>query len=332
MTANEQTEAPEVAVIGAGSIGVAFAIVFATAGIKVRVFDPFPQARVRGEAEIADRLAMLAEHGLLPHSPATVAAHINFPDSLPTAVSDVCLVQECAPEKLEVKVEIIEEAARYAPADSVLASSTSAIVPSRIAERLGESAARRVVVGHPGNPPYLLPVIEVVPSPHTTEATTALALDIYRTAGLRPVVVRDEVEGFVFNRLQGALLREAYCLLRDGVASVDDIDEVVRSGLGPRWSIIGPFETVDLNTRGGIESHASKMGPAYARMGAERGQNDPWTPELVAQAVSERRELLSLTDWPDRVRWRDEQLMRLRAARSGDGRGQSVEAGPRPQT
>jgi 3-hydroxyacyl-CoA dehydrogenase len=98
--------------------------------------------------------------------------------------------------------------------------------------------------------------------------------------------VRREVEGFLFNRLQGALLREAYCLVRDGVASVDDVDEVVRSGLGRRWALIGPFETSDLNTRGGIESHAAKMGPAYERMGAERGQHDPWTPELVAEVTA----------------------------------------------
>jgi 3-hydroxyacyl-CoA dehydrogenase len=151
-----------------------------------------------------------------------------------------------------------------------------------------------------------------VPSPFTAEAITGRATEVYRAAGLRPVLVRREVEGFLFNRLQGALLREAYCLVRDGVASVDDIDEVVRSGLGLRWSVIGPFETVDLNTRGGIESHAAKMGPAYERMGAERGQNDPWTPELVGDVTAQRRALLDLDDWDERVRWRDRQLIHLR--------------------
>ena len=120
-----------------------------------------------------------------------------------------------------------------------------------------------------------------------------------------------EVEGFVFNRLQGALLREAYCLVRDGVASVEDIDEVVRSGIGRRWSVIGPFETVDLNTRGGIEEHAKRMGPAYERMGAERGQHDPWTTELVAQVAVQRRAVLPLSDWEHRVQWRDEQLLAI---------------------
>ena len=104
--------------------------------------------------------------------------------------------------------------------------------------------------------------------------------------------------------------------MRDGVASVEDIDTIVRKGLGLRWSVIGPFETADLNTRGGIESHAQKLGPAYARMGAERGQQDLWTPELVAQVVAARRAQLPLEAWGERVAWRDHELMRRLAAAS----------------
>jgi len=152
-----------------------------------------------------------------------------------------------------------------------------------------------------------------VPSGYTSQEYVDKAVAIYREAGLKPVVVRKEIEGFLFNRLQGALLREAYCLVRDGVATVDEVDEVVRSGLGRRWSFIGPFETADLNTRGGIESHAQKMGPAYARMGAARSQDDPWTDELVAQVTEQRRGMLPLDEWDERVRWRDAQLMKLKA-------------------
>ena len=113
----------------------------------------------------------------------------------------------------------------------------------------------------------------------------------------------------MFNRLQGALLREAYCLVRDGVVAVEDIDRLVRDSLGLRWSVIGPFETADLNTRGGVASHAEKMGPAYARMGAERGQNDPWPPELVGGVEQERRQPLPLDQWAERVAWRDRAIM-----------------------
>src|SRR5699024_3584449 len=108
----------------------------------------------------------------------------------------------------------------------------------------------------------------------------------------------------------------AYALVWDGVATVEDIDTVMRDGLGLRWSFMGPFETVDLNTRGGISSHAETMGPAYERMGAERGQHDPWTRDLVAEVERQRRALVPLDQWKDRVAWRDRQLQLLAATRS----------------
>ncbi|AKS34583.1 3-hydroxyacyl-CoA dehydrogenase [Mycolicibacterium goodii] len=301
------------ALLGAGSIGVSFAILFATKGFAVGVFDPDPAAQPRAAAELTRRLDQLRAFGQLDEDPERVTARIRFTTSLPDAVTGAGFVQECAPERAEVKVPLLREAASFTTDDVPLASSSSAIVPSTLCADLPEDVARRVLVGHPGNPPYLLPVIEVVPAPVTAPRIVDAAVSVYRAAGMRPVLVRKEVEGFVFNRLQGALLREAYCLLRDGVATVDDIDEVVRSGLGRRWSFMGPFETSDLNTRGGLASHAEKMGPAYQRMGAERGQHDPWTPDLVAEATAQRRKLLDLADWDARVLWRDEQLLRLRA-------------------
>jgi 3-hydroxyacyl-CoA dehydrogenase len=274
------------------------------------VYDPFDEALPGAAADLRERLKQLADLG--GTDPVDAEARVRFTADLDAALAEAEFVQECAPERVDLKQELLQRAAARTPPGVPLTSSSSAIVPSRLAEGLDAVVAERILVGHPGNPPYLLPVVEVVPSPFTAEAVTQRATDVYRAAGLRPVLVRREVEGFLFNRLQGALLREAYCLVRDGIASVDDIDEVVRSGLGRRWSVIGPFETVDLNTRGGIESHAAKMGPAYERMGAERGQNDPWTPELVGAVTAQRRALLDLDDWDERVRWRDRQLIRLR--------------------
>ncbi|MDX1875724.1 3-hydroxyacyl-CoA dehydrogenase [Mycolicibacterium sp. 120266] len=293
---------PPVAILGAGSIGVAFAILFATNGFDVTVYDPVEEALPRAAEDLALRLAQLG----------TDTDRVTFTTDLPAALAGAGFVQECAPERADLKRTLLQRAAALADADVPLVSSSSAIVASTLAEGLAPQIAARVLVGHPGNPPYLLPVVEVVPSPATAEAIVADTVAVYRSAGLRPVLVRKEVEGFVFNRLQGALLREAYCLVRDGVATVDDIDEVVRSGLGLRWSFMGPFETADLNTRGGIASHAAKMGPAYERMGAERGQYDPWTPELVAEVTAQRRALLDLQDWDQRVRWRDRKLIELR--------------------
>lgn len=293
---------PPVTILGAGSIGVAFAILFATNGFDVTVYDPVEEALPRAAEDLALRLEQLG----------TDTDRVTFTTDLPAALAGAGFVQECAPERADLKRTLLQRAAALTDADVPLVSSSSAIVASTLAEGLAPQIAARVLVGHPGNPPYLLPVVEVVPSPATADAIVADTVAVYRSAGLRPVLVRREVEGFVFNRLQGALLREAYCLVRDGVATVDDIDEVVRSGLGLRWSFMGPFETADLNTRGGIASHAAKMGAAYERMGAERGQHDPWTPELVAEVTAQRRALLDLRDWDQRVRWRDRKLIELR--------------------
>jgi L-gulonate 3-dehydrogenase len=305
--------ASTVAIVGAGSIGVAFAIVFARAGLSVRVQDPDASRRAAVPQEVAARLADLADFGLVRETASTILDRIVFTAELAEVVAGADLVQECAPERLEVKRQLFTELDRLAPPSAVLASSSSAIRPSTFAAGLPGQA--RCLVAHPGNPPYLLSVVELVPAAFTSTETVSRTAQIFEQAGMAPILVRKEVEGFVFNRLQGALLREAYCLVRDGVASVEDIDRIVRDGLGLRWSVIGPFETADLNTRGGIASHAEKMGPAYARMGAERGQNDPWTPELVGRVEQERRARLPLDHWAERVAWRDRALMALLACR-----------------
>ena len=301
--------ATQAAVIGAGSIGVAFAIVFARAQWIVRMYDPDAVRRERVPDEIMGRLRELDNFGLLSEPVDVLMGRIEIVATLEHAAVDADLIQECAPERVELKEMLFAELDVIAPADAILASASSALTTSSFVGNL--SGRHRCLVAHPGNPPYLIPVIELVPAPFTASGVVERALSLYQNCGLKPIVVRKELEGFVFNRLQGALLREAYCLVRDGVATVDEIDTVVRDGLGLRWSVIGPFETVDLNTRGGIASHAIKMGPAYERMGAERGQHDPWTPALVEKVAAARRAALPIEQWDERVAWRDQNLMAL---------------------
>ncbi|WP_144111276.1 3-hydroxyacyl-CoA dehydrogenase [Paraburkholderia sp. BCC1886] len=299
----------KVAIVGGGSIGVAFCIVFARAGFAVRLYDPAQERRLAVKPEVAARLADLAEFGLLDEPAQSLLARIEVFDEIAGTVRDAVLVQECAPERVDLKRELFAQIDAYAPVTAVLASASSALTTSSFADALPGRA--RCLVAHPGNPPYLIPVIEIVPAPFTDAAAVARATALYEAAGMSAVHVGGEIEGFVFNRLQGAVLREAYCLVRDGVASVADIDRVIRDGVGLRWSVTGPFETVDLNTRGGIASHAQKMGPAYERMGASRGQFDPWTPELVERVEAARRADLPLEEWDARVQWRDRRLMGL---------------------
>ena len=305
-----QDARPAIAIVGAGSIGVAFAIVFARTHHAVRLFDPDAAARERALSTFAARLDDLVEAGLQDRaSIAEVLPRLTVCAELADAVGTADLVIECAPERVEIKRDLFAQLDALTKPDAVLASASSFLAASKFTEDL--KGRERCLVLHPGNPPYLIPVLEVVPAPYTSKACVERAMQMSATAGLKPVLVAREVEGFLFNRLQGAVLREAYCLVRDGVASVEDIDTVMRDGLGMRWSVIGPFETADLNTQGGIASHAVKMGPSYERMGKERGQNDPWTPELVAKVEAQRREVLPLDQWQDRVAWRDRALMKV---------------------
>lgn len=304
---------PNVAVIGAGAIGRAFAVLFASAGFPVRLQEPDSAQRDGALGAIAATLDDLEAYGLIDISPAQALTCVTVTADVAEAVRDTAYVQECAPEREDLKRAIFAQLDALAPAEAVLASSSSAMPASRFAGDLPGSA--RCLVAHPGNPPFLLRVIEMVPAPFTSPEAIDRATAIVEAAGLYPVHVGREVEGFIFNRLQGAVLREAYCLVRDGVADVADIDRVMRDGLGLRWSVIGPFETVDLNTAGGIAEHARRLGPAYARMGAERGQNDPWTEDLVADVVRQRRTELPLDERPERIAWRDRQLMALLAHR-----------------
>jgi 3-hydroxyacyl-CoA dehydrogenase len=304
---------PTVAIVGAGSIGLGWAIVFARSGSAVRLVDVDPASRTAALGHVARRLDDLHRNDLLDEDPATVLDRVAVVAQLADAVAGADWVQECVVEDLGEKRELFALLDTLAGPDTVLASSTSMIACSRWAD--GLAGRHRCVVVHPGNPPYLLPVAEIVPAPFTSEQTVARARAVLTGAGMTPVLVHDEPEGFVLNRLQGALLREAYCLVRDGVASAADVDRVVAGGLGRRWAVIGPFATAQLNTRGGVRRHAQVMGPAYARMGAERGQHDEWTDALVATVAAELAERLPSEGWEEQVARRDHALILLERVR-----------------
>lgn len=296
-----------IAIIGSGSIGTSFAIVFARAGWTVRVYEPDKHRRDDIPEDVARRLETLHSYGLTNEPLTDISRRIHVHADITAAVRDARLVQECVPEQVQLKRELFSSLAELTDSGCIVASSTSFIPSSQSAAYTG--IEERVLVAHPGNPPYAIPVIELVPNPKTRPEIFETANEIYTAVGMSPVVVRQEIPGFIFNRLQGALLREAYSLVQDGVASVDDIDTVVRDGLGRRWSFMGPFETLDLNTRGGIKSHAEKMGPSYQRMKRSTEEEAEWTADLVAKVTQQRRYFMPLEEWEKRVAWRDEQLL-----------------------
>lgn len=320
-----QGEAPAVALIGGGSMGLGWAIVFARAGCAVRVFDAAPAVLDAVQPGIASRLSGLAAHGLIAEAPEEILARISVTTDLDAALADVVHVQESVPERLDLKLELFRDLDARAPAGAVLASSTSSLPASEFTADLPGRA--RCLVAHPANPPYLMPIVEIVPAPWTAPDAVERTRALMARVGQTPVTLKREVNGFIYNRLQGAVLREAYWMLKEGVADAAEIDRVMTSGLGLRWSIIGPFETADLNYRGGLEEHARRMGARYREMGAERGQPDEWDADLVGRAAAERRAVLPLEAWDARVAWRDEHLMRALAARLAADEADTAEAG-----
>ncbi|WKN48495.1 3-hydroxyacyl-CoA dehydrogenase [Nocardioides sp. Arc9.136] len=303
-----------VAVVGAGSIGVAWAVVFARAGHQVRVHDVDAARRDLVPREVRERADELAAHGLLA-DPEALASRVEVGDDLAEVVGPAVHVQECVVESEEVKRELFAVLDRVASPTAVLASSSSMMPVSRFAADL--PGRDRCLVVHPGNPPYLLPVAELVPAEFTSADTVERTHALLLAAGMAPVRVEREVEGFLFNRLQGALLREAYRLVRDGVASATDVDRVVSQGLGRRWAVLGPFATADLNTRGGLTRHAELMGPAYLRMGAEHGEVEEWPAELVARVADDLHAEQHPDEWAANVLSRDRALMRVAGAVTG---------------
>jgi L-gulonate 3-dehydrogenase len=300
---------PKFAIIGSGSIGIGWAIVFARAGYNVKVFDIEAAALKNFESQVKNRLELLEENKLLTNSPKKIMSRIKTTLDLAEAVSDADYVQECGPENLEIKRELFTKLANLAKSDAILASSSSALRPSEFAS--GIESNERCLVVHPGNPPYLISIAEVVPAEFTSEEAIKTCTDLLTKVEIIPIRVNNEPQGFVFNRLQGAILREAYCLVRDGVISPTDLDLIVTEGLGKRWSIIGPFATSALNVRGGIKAHVARMGRSYFEMGKERGQNDPWDEALVERVAADIENKLPDAKWEKNTQKRDLALMKL---------------------
>ena len=299
-----------IAVVGAGLIGRAWAIVFARAGCQVRLYDADARALQSCQQLLLESLNDLAQHGLIDETPADVLARISAAASLVDAVQGAVLVQENIRETLEAKRAIFAELDRWAGPETILASSTSWLMASEFSQDL--AGRHRVMVGHPVNPPYLVPLVEIAPAPWTSDQAVQRAQALYRQAGQSPVVLKKEITGFLLNRIQGAVLNEALNLYADGYASVEDLDKVLKDGLGLRWAFMGPFETIDLNAPAGVIDYAQRYGPTYREVARAQLPND-WQPQVLQAIETERRAVLPEQQLAQRSRWRDNRLMALAA-------------------
>lgn len=265
-----------VAIVGAGVIGSAWAARFALHGIDVKVTDPAPDVERIIDEVLANARAAWAHLGLVVADEGT----ISVVGSIEDAVAGAGHVQESAPENPAVKIPILEAIAAACPPDTVIASSTSGIKPSDLQPTIDNPG--RLVVGHPYNPVYLLPLVEVVGGVATDDAAVQRAMATYTEISMKPVHVRVEIDAFIGDRLLEAVWREALWLVNDGVATTEEIDDVIRYGFGLRWAQMGLFETYRIaGGEGGMAHFIRQFGPCLQW---------PWTklvdvPELTEELV-----------------------------------------------
>lgn len=302
------THARRIGIIGCGLIGRGWAIVFARAGYEVLLHDAQGGAVERALATIDDNLQDLADLGLIG-SAAAVRGRMRPCARLEEALANVAYVQESVPEDRALKARVFAEIDALAPPDALLGSSCSAIPGS---EFLADIPGRaRCLIAHPANPPYLMPVVELAPTPFTSDATIERCSALMVEIGQVPVLLKKEIPGFVMNRLQAGVVNEAVQLVQAGVMSPEDIDKVMRHSLGLRWSFMGPFETMDLNAPDGFADYAARYGKSYETMGRALRVAEPWAAATVEAIEVERRRLVPKDQVAARQAWRDRRLMAL---------------------
>ena len=297
-----------VGVIGAGLIGMGWVIVFARAGYHVRVYDHNPEVRAQLIDKLGVSLASLEAHQLLDDTE-SILRRVEVVDAFAASINDVIYIQESVLERAEVKRATYEAIDAQVATETAVGSSSSGIPGSVFTEGLRYAA--NYLVAHPVNPPHLVPVVELVPTPWTSDATVERVHKLMEAVGQIPVRVNGEIEGFILNRLQGALLREAWALFDEGYASTADIDKTVTYGLGLRWSFMGPFETIDLNAPGGVRDYAERLGDLYLSVARDRANPQAWSDDLIGRVEKDRRRLLPADRLAERGEWRNRQLMAL---------------------
>lgn len=297
-----------IAVVGTGLIGQAWALVFARAACEVRLWDGDTMAVHRARDLVAQLAQELQRSGLVDDA-AALMSRIHVCEALSEALSGVDYVQESVPEVLSVKQALYAQLDALTPPQAVIGSSTSSMPASSFTENLQHR--ERCLVAHPVNPPYLVPVVEVCGAPWTSPEAVKACMDLMHAVQQKPVHVRRELEGFILNRLQGALLREAFRLVEQGYVDADGLDVTIREGLGLRWSFMGPFETIDLNAPGGLADYCGRYGGMYQSIAQEQVSTADWSPELIAQLQTARRDLLPPEALAERRQWRDRRLMAL---------------------
>jgi 3-hydroxyacyl-CoA dehydrogenase len=294
---NVRTTGKPVAVVGSGVIGRSWAVIFVRAGCRTALFDTDRSQLDRAEAWIRSQGA-------------DGDGELQLCNSLPEALDGAQYVQECGPERLAIKQQLFADLDRMSVEAAILASSTSAFDMTEIARDV--RYPQRCIVAHPVNPPHIVPVVEVLGGALTAPNIVTETVNFLRALGQTPVLLKKHIHGFILNRLQFALVREAVHLLENGVADVEAIDAVVREGLGLRWALLGPFEVADTNKDEGVRTYFGGYVDWITELMNQLGPTpsfDPAVIEEIGQALDDARGEASRAD----VRaWRDRMVLEIR--------------------
>ena len=298
-----------VAIIGMGLVGRSWAVDFARAGARVALWDAMDGVVETSLSQIRQLVSDMDGAGLLNETPEAILSRINPCSTLSEALSGADYIQENTPERIEIKYDVLAAIEANAQPDAVIASSSSGLLPSAMFENI--ASARRCLVAHPLNPPHLIPAVELVPGPATDAASLHTARMILEEAGHVVLTLRREIAGFVMNRLQGAVLDEAFRLVEQGIVGPEDVDIALRDGLAIRWSVVGPFETIDLNAPGGVSDYIDRYGPMYDDLAIGSEGRADWQGTVRDVVTADRRARLAVDQIPARTEWRDARLAEI---------------------
>ncbi|CAG1964018.1 unnamed protein product, partial [Fusarium graminearum] len=308
-------EVRTVAIIGCGVIGMGWAVLFMSFGLKVIISDPADGAHESLKRYLEQARSFFEERGDFNK----LSPNYEFVVDILTRLPEVDFVQENGPERVEFKQSLMEKLDENTRPGVVIASSSSGLPSSAFIQNCKKDPSR-VLIGHPFNPPHLIPLVEVVPHPGTSSDAVSSALAFYKSLGKKPILLHQEVPGFVSNRLQAAINNEAYSLISRGIVSAKDLDTAVTQGPGLRWALTGPIATNALGGGGGPDGFAQR----FERLGpAIRGWEDDilknrfdWSEERVKTLQQSVNDSLADVDWKNLVDERDLVLLEMLAAKS----------------